>query len=176
MSKENTPKRAGKAPVIIVCILLVLALVINVVCIQMFAAINMFMAANLNTRLPGHNNSTITAEQLTPEEAKEAALAMAQQLGAEGIVLLENKGNALPLESGSKVNLFGYASVDPLYGGTGSGASDASANIDLIQGLTNAGFEVNQELIDFYRNSGVKRPDQSGFTGSNFTPAEVPSS
>lgn len=175
MSKDKTPKRAGKAPVVIVCILLVLALIVNIVCIQMFSAINTFMAANLNSRLPGQSG-TINAEQLTPEQAKEAALAMAQEIGAEGIVLLENKGNALPLESGAKVNLFGYATVDPLYGGTGSGASDASANVDLIQGLTNAGIEVNQELVDFYRNSGVKRPDQSGFTGSNFTPAEVPAS
>ena len=175
MSKEKTPKRAGKVPVVIVCILLVLALIVNIVCIQMFSAINTFMAANLNSRLPGQQG-TISAEQLTPEEAKEAALAMAQQLGAEGIVLLKNEGNALPLGSGAKVNLFGYATVDPLYGGTGSGASDASANVNLIQGLTNAGLEVNQELVDFYRNSGVKRPDQSGFTGSNFTPAEVPAS
>lgn len=48
--------------------------------------------------------------------------------------------------------------------------------MDLVQGLTNAGLEVNQELVDFYKNSGVKRADQSGFTGSNFTPAEVPAS
>ena len=96
MSKDKAPKRAGKAPVIIVCILLVLALIVNIVCIQMFSAINTFMAANLNSRLPGQQG-TISAEQLTPEEAKEAALAMAQQLGAEGIVLLKNKGNALPL-------------------------------------------------------------------------------
>ena len=101
---------------------------------------------------------------------------MTQQLGAEGIVLLKNEGNVLPLGSGAKVNLFGYASVDSLYGGTGSGASGASANVDLIQGLTIAGFDVNQELVNLYRNSGVKRPDQSGFTGSNFTPAEVPAS
>lgn len=160
---------------VIVCILLVLALIVNIVCLQMFSAINTFMAANLNSRLPGQSG-TISAEQLTPEQAKEAALAMAQQLGVEGIVLLKNEGNVLPLGSGTKVNLFGYACVDPLYGGTGNGASDAFANVDLIHGLTNAGFEVNQELVDFYRNSGVKRPDQSGFTGSNFTPAEVPAS
>ncbi len=175
MSKEKKSKTAGKAPLIVVSILLVLTLVVNVVCIQMFSAINTFMAANLNSRLPGAHGSA-TAEQLTPEQAKEAALAMAQELAAEGIVLLENKDRALPLESGAKVNLFGYASVSPLYGGTGSGASDESANVDLVQGLTNAGLEVNQELVDFYKNSGVKRADQSGFTGSNFTPAEVPAS
>ena len=170
---EKKSKPAGKAPVIVVSVLLVVALIVNVVCIQMFAAINTFMAANLNSRLPGAHGSA-TAEQLTPAEAKEAALAMARELAAEGIVLLENKNGALPLEGGAKVNLFGYATVSPLYGGTGSGASDTSANVDLVQGLTNAGLEVNQELVDFYKNSGVKRENQAGFTGSDFTPAEVP--
>ena len=175
MSKEKKSKTAGKAPLIVVSILLVLTLVVNVVCIQMFSAINTFMAANLNSRLPGAHGSA-TAEQLTPEQAKEASLAMAQELAAEGIVLLENRDNALPLADGTKVNLFGYATVSPLYGGTGSGASDTSANVDLVQGLTNAGLEVNQELVDFYKNSGVKRESQGGFTGSDFTPAEVPAS
>lgn len=90
MSKEKKSKTAGKAPLIVVSILLVLTLVVNVVCIQMFSAINTFMAANLNSRLPGAHGSA-TAEQLTPEQAKEAALAMAQELAAEGIVLLENR-------------------------------------------------------------------------------------
>ena len=172
MGNEKSAKGNGKLPIVIVSVLLVVTLIVNVVCIQMFAAINTFMAANLNSRLPGAHGSA-TAEQLTPEQAKEAALAMAQELAAEGIVLLENRDNALPLEGGAKVNLFGYATVSPLYGGTGSGASDTSANVDLVQGLTNAGLEVNQELVDFYKNSGVKRGDQAGFTGSDFTPAEV---
>lgn len=175
MSQEKKAGSPGKAPVIIISILLAAALIVNVVCIQMFSAINTFMAANLNSRLPGAHGSA-AAEILTPDEAKEAAQAMAQELAAEGVVLLKNEGGALPLENGAKVNLFGYASVSPLYGGTGSGASDASANVDLVQGLINAGLEVNQELVDFYKNSGVKRADQSGFTGSNFTPAEVPAS
>lgn len=175
MGKEKSPKGGGKLPIVIVSVLLAVALIVNVVCIQMFAAINTFMAANLNSRLPGAHGSA-TAEQLTPEQAREAALAMAQELAAEGIVLLENKDGALPLEGGAKVNLFGFASISPLYGGTGSGASDTSSNVDLVQGLTNAGLEVNQELVDFYKNSGVKRGDQAGFTGSNFTPAEVPAS
>ncbi len=173
MAKEKSAQGSGRLPMVIVSALLAIALIVNVVCIQMFAAINTFMAANLNSRLPGAHGS-VTAEQLTPEQAKEASLAMAQELAAEGIVLLENRDSALPLEGGAKVNLFGYATVSPLYGGTGSGASDTSANVDLVQGLTNAGLVVNQELVDFYQNSGVKRESQGGFTGSDFTPAEVP--
>ena len=44
--KAQTPKKKSKAPVVAVCILLVLALVVNVVCIQMFSAINAFMPAD----------------------------------------------------------------------------------------------------------------------------------
>ena len=165
-------KSPRKLPVILMCLLLVVTLAVNAACIALYPAITTFMTANLNARLMGGNS----ALSLSPEEAKEASLAMAQTLEEEGIVLLENREAALPLAQGTPVNLFGYASVDPIYGGTGSGASDTSSNIDLIQGLENAGFTVNQDLVDFYRNSGVSRPDQSGYTGSNFTPAEVPAS
>jgi len=108
------------------------------------------------------------------EAAEQASRNMACELEAEGLVLLENKNNTLPLEKGTRLNLFGYGSVDPVYGGTGSGASDGTKTIDLIQGLSEAGFEINGELVDFYRNSGVKRPVQSGYDGSDFTPCEVP--
>ena len=73
MSKEKKSASPKKAPVIVVSVLLVAALVVNIVCLQMFSAINTFMAANLNSRRPGHNTSSATAEQLTPEQAKEAA-------------------------------------------------------------------------------------------------------
>ena len=156
-------KSPRKLPVILMCLLLVVTLAVNAACIALYPAITTFMTANLNARLMGGSS----ALSLSPEEAKEASLAMAQTLEEEGIVLLENREDALPLAQGTPVNLFGYASVDPIYGGTGSGASDTSSNIDLIQGLENAGFTVNQDLVDFYRNSGVSRPDQSGYTGSN---------
>ena len=117
---------------------------------------------------------SVSQEIFGAEEAAAASLQMAEQLEAEGIVLLRNENGALPLAAGAKVNLFGYASVDPIYGGTGSGAGDTTGNVDVIAGLKNAGLEVNEQLADFYRNSGVSRIKQSGFSGSDFTPAEVP--
>ena len=84
-----------------------------------------------------------------------------------------NENNTLPLAGGTKVNLFGYASIDPIYGGTGSGSGDTSANVDVVKGLANAGLQVNDQLVTFYKNAGVSRAKQGGYTGSNFTPAEV---
>ena len=111
---------------------------------------------------------------LSVAEAAEQSKATAEALEAEGIVLLRNENDALPLEEGARVNLFGFASIDPIYGGTGSGTTDTSASVNVVEGLKNAGLEVNDELVAFYENSGVSRPDQIGYSGSNFTPAEVP--
>lgn len=78
-------------------------------------------------------------------------LAVAQQIEEEGAVLLKNNG-ALPLaESNRKINLLGYASVNPVFGGTGSGGSSYTANrTDFVKAFTDAGFEVNQNLVNLY--------------------------
>lgn len=78
-------------------------------------------------------------------------LAVAQKIEEEGAVLLKNNG-ALPLaESNRKINLLGYASVNPVYGGTGSGGSSYTANrTDFVKAFTDAGFEVNQNLASLY--------------------------
>ncbi|MBQ4373712.1 MAG: beta-glucosidase, partial [Lachnospiraceae bacterium] len=56
------------------------------------------------------------------EEAIEEAKALCTEIAEEGVVLLKNDGAALPLAEGSKVNVFGWSSTNPIYGGTGSGA------------------------------------------------------
>ena len=134
-------------------------------------------AADAPAEEPSDNPSAEPAVEpitLTVAEATEQSLAMAEELEAEGIVLLRNEGNALPLEAGTRVNLFGYASIDPIYGGTGSGTNDTSTSVNVVDGLKAAGLEVNEDLVSFYESSGISRPDQIGYSGSNFTPAEVP--
>ncbi|MCR5664143.1 MAG: glycoside hydrolase family 3 C-terminal domain-containing protein [Oscillospiraceae bacterium] len=164
-----------KRSVILLAILLVVTLAVNIACGSLNSMITAWMGVNLNPLITG-SKATGSADILSVPEATAQSLAMAESLEAEGVVLLRNENGALPLAAGSKVNLFGYASVDPIYGGTGSGSGDTSANVDVVKGLTNAGLEVNQELVKFYQNAGVSRPKQGGYTGSNFTPAEVPAS
>ena len=172
--KERNEKRPGrKKGIVPIAVLLTIGLVVNIACGIFCSAITPFMTANLNPLLTGRKQVT-TGQSLTVEQAADQSRAMAQELVQEGAVLLKDQNNALPLAEGTAVNLFGYGSVDPIYGGSGSGASDTSSNIDLVTGLTNAGFTVNQELVDFYKKSGVSRAAQKGFEGSNFTPAEVP--
>lgn len=60
-------------------------------------------------------NGTVSEE--TAEEAKEVARRVAE----EGFVLLKNDNGALPLQTSTKLNLFGWAASSPVYGGSGSG-------------------------------------------------------
>lgn len=92
------------------------------------------------------------------EENVVSATALCEDIADEGIVLLDNQGT-LPLAKNSKLNVFGWASTNPCYGGTGSGAlSDAYPTVTLLEGLTNAGFELNTELSDFYTSYRADRP------------------
>ena len=59
------------------------------------------------------------------EESMAEAYEVNTELVSEGVTLLENNG-ALPLASGANVNVFGWASTAPVYGGVGSGASMCS--------------------------------------------------
>lgn len=85
---------------------------------------------------------------VSPESAA-ASEAVIEKVGEEGIVLAQNDG-LLPLSDTTKVNVFGWAATNPIYGGTGSGSSSNEGNVDILTSLKDAGFEVNQELIDMY--------------------------
>lgn len=92
------------------------------------------------------------------EENVASATQLCEDIADEGIVLLDNQGT-LPLAKNSKLNVFGWASTNPCYGGTGSGAlSDAYPTVTLLEGLKNAGFELNTELSDFYTAYRADRP------------------
>ena len=97
------------------------------------------------------------------EENGALATELCEDIADEGIVLLDN-ARTLPLAKNSKLNVFGWASTNPCYGGTGSGAlSDAYPTVSLLEGLTNAGFELNTELSDFYTAYRADRPEVGMF-------------
>lgn len=101
-------------------------------------------------------NGTVSEE--TAEEAKEVA----QRVAEEGFVLLKNDNGALPLQTSTKLNLFGWAASSPIYGGSGSGGiNDLYEIVSLQKGIEDAGFEVNQELLDFYSAYTSDRPEMS---------------
>lgn len=136
-----------------IAVLLALVVIVNMICWGPMSSM-----ISLAT-----GNGTIT------EETSAAATELCEDIAEEGIVLLQNNENALPLENGAKINVFGWSSTNPVYGGTGSGSlSDAYPTVSLLEGLENAGFQVNKELVDFYTNFRETRPTV-GMWGQDWT-------
>ena len=95
------------------------------------------------------------------DEINEEAAEVAEEIMEDGIVLLKNE-SLLPLNETKKLNIFGWESINPAYGGAGSGGiNDLYDIVSLNQGLENAGFSINQELVDFYNNYGADNPEMS---------------
>ena len=95
------------------------------------------------------------------DETNEKAAEVAEEIMEDGIVLLKNE-SLLPLNETKKLNIFGWESINPAYGGAGSGGiNDLYDIVSLNQGLENAGFSINQELVDFYNNYGADNPEMS---------------
>lgn len=94
-------------------------------------------------------------------ETNEEAAGVAEEIMEDGIVLLKNE-SLLPLNETKKLNIFGWESINPAYGGAGSGGINGLYDIvSLNQGLESAGFSINQELVDFYNNYGADNPEMS---------------
>ena len=75
-----------------------------------------------------------------------------RQSATEGIVLLKNQGNTLPLNNNVKIAVFGVSSYDFMAGGTGSGDVNKAYTVDMMEGLRNAGFACEKEIEDLYRS------------------------
>ncbi len=119
------------------------------------ACVNMICTGPMSTMLDLVSGSG-TIEQETSDEVT----VLAQDIAREGIVLLENSNNTLPVAQGSKLNVFGWASTNPILGGAGSGAlNDAYDTTNILQSLANAGIETNTELTQFYTDYKADRPE-----------------
>lgn len=149
--KQNAAeKRRGKK--IVTCILLAIIIAAN-------GAIYAF------NNIINQHFSSVKVDDVAVDDATTASKDITTRIEEEGIVLLENKDNALPLntEKNAKVNVFGQSSTAIVYGGAGSGASDETDNVTLQEGLKQAGFEVNDDLTRFYEDHKTKKKGQNVF-------------
>ena len=149
--KQNAAeKRRGKK--VVTCILLAIIIAAN-------GAIYAF------NNIINQHFSSVKVDDVAVDDATTASKDITTRIEEEGIVLLENKDNALPLntEKNAKVNVFGQSSTAIVYGGAGSGASDETNNVTLQEGLKQAGFEVNDDLTQFYEDHKTKKKGQNVF-------------
>ncbi|MBS5956643.1 MAG: glycoside hydrolase family 3 C-terminal domain-containing protein [Clostridiales bacterium] len=103
--------------------------------------------------------SLATGSGTITEETSNKATELCTEIAEEGIVLLKNDSSLLPLKADANLNVFGWASTNPCYGGTGSGSlSDAYETVSLLKGLEDAGFKLNNALSDFYKEYRADRP------------------
>ncbi len=131
--------------------------------------VNLMCYGPLYTNVSGYLNASKI--ELT-DETKEASRAVIQKVGEEGLVLLKNNG-LLPLKDTKAVNVFGWASTNPIFGGTGSGSSDASVAVGILQSLKDAGYTTNEELTALYTAYRTDRPGV-GMYAQDWTLPEPP--
>ena len=124
-------------------ILLALTIVVNLIC-----------TGPMSTML-----DLVSGSGTISEETSAKATQLVNEITADGVVLAKDEDGILPVASGSKLNVFGWASTNPCYGGTGSGALNTAYPVtDLLTGLHDAGIETNEELSKFYTDYKADRP------------------
>ncbi len=81
----------------------------------------------------------------------EAHASLARTAAAESMVLLRNENNTLPLSAGKRVALYGLGAINFIAGGAGSGDVNKPYTVNMVDACKNAGFIVNQEIVDYYK-------------------------
>lgn len=132
-------------------------------------AVSMMLTGPLSTLL---NNATTTKYMLSDTTVSKAN-ELAKEVQSEAITMLKNDDSNLPL-SGKKVNVFGWGSTNPVYGGTGSGSmSKQYKTVSLLDGMKQAGLKTNTELSKLYTDYRKDRPEV-GMFAQDWTLPEVP--
>ncbi|MDO4853074.1 MAG: glycoside hydrolase family 3 C-terminal domain-containing protein [Clostridia bacterium] len=155
-------KKTGKIVLsTVMALVLVVAIVANVVLTGPLSTVmNMYFGKGEAVVKQDPNAANLDANYYTKDYADgnallDAAQKLAVEIESEGIVLLKNDNAALPLAAGEKnVSLFGRTSVDPIYTGAGSAATEATP-VSYREAFEAAGYSINPTLYDFYANHKI---------------------
>ena len=132
--------------------------------VALVAVVSMILTGPMSTLLNLSMNSDAAGKATISDATTAQAGKVAKSIAGEGFVLLKNDDGLLPLTDTKKLNLFGWASENPVYGGTGSGAINASYDIQSLKdGLHKAGFQTNDDLSALYSKLGKRDSSNSTF-------------
>lgn len=169
---------------IIMVVLLIASIFATNLAFNSSQAINIALQTSTNTTKNADESVVYYETGFSSTEELEAYdKQVAEQLAGEGIVLLMNEDNALPLASDAAVSAFSHSSVDFVTCGIGSADIDTSNAPTFKEALESVGLTVNPTLWDFYdtgagssyiRYPGKLANQTEGATRDEYTVNEVP--
>lgn len=140
---------------VLASLFLILVLAINGGAVMLSGLLDMFLTG-----------STVHVEQATVDATRAASRTLGNQIETEGMVLLQNLEDTLPLsEDVKQVNVFGWGSTQWLAGGSGSGRV-TSCDVGILAALESYGIGYNTALADMYRDFQPERPYASNTVGT----------
>ncbi len=144
----------------VLAVLLAVCILANVLTAKWSSVLTDFFGTVGGTRTSAQAGDFVS-EYSSEEELNRSELDFTRRVVAEGLVLIKNEGNFLPLKSGSKVSVFGLSSASGNMGGSGSG--DIEIKSDSLAGaLQKAGYEINPTLNRFTASSSHKHGTGAG--------------
>lgn len=134
-------------------VLFLVIMIVAIVASTMFSqTISIFLGHDTSKIKGGDGTQYYESSFSSPEQMVKRQREVCEEIMNEGIVLMKNENQVLPLKENAKVSVFGQDSVDLVYGGTGSGSVDSSTAVKLNEGLNEAGITINPVLWDFYES------------------------
>lgn len=171
-------RRIGAVAMSLIAILLVVVIAFgNSLANTYSGMITMFLGQSTVKMEGGSNPLYYESDYESAEDVADASAQICLDIEREGIVLMKNENNTLPLASGAKISLLSQNSVDLVYGGAGAGSVDASNAWDLKTALEATGFEVNPTLWEFYLTgpgAAYRKEVPNIMGGGNLAAHEVP--
>lgn len=180
MKGKKRISKVAAAIVYVLCIAIVVGLVIgNYYAMKYQNLISVYLGQSTQkiVSAEGESSDYFTSDFATGEERTAHLQEIGTKIEEEGIVLLKDENDALPLATGSKISVFGQDSVDPIYGGGGAGSVDATKAVNLKMAFEKAGFELNKTLWDFYESgdgSSYRKTTPDVYGQGSFAVNEVP--
>lgn len=127
-------------------------------------------SASAKQFLPDGENAAYAPAYATLDAAKRGGNALNERIGEEGMILMKNDNDTLPLTAEERtVSVFGSASADMVNGGGGSGSGKPYDPITFTEAMEQSGFELNPALKELYATRNTR--NEIAVNSTNYTPS-----